>query len=172
MGKTDILEHIEWARQTIKDKEMFGLDPLNASFSRERRASGALLSAKQAIEELRKELTYYKSKGLLTPKDVLKENEELKNQVMRLRADNEWQIERNHGNTLMYADENKKLKELIDTFIVHSNGLSIWARIASKKEGLPKDLADDIQDLYDYQCHVEDEINKFGDQNDKDNSIH
>lgn len=68
--------------------------------------------------------------------------------------------------------ENKKLRKLLDTFITHSNGMSIWVRIPSYKEKLPKDLADDIQDLYDYQCHVEDEINKFGDQNDKDNSIH
>lgn len=52
-------------------------------------------------------------------------------------------------------------KKIIDTFITHSNGLSIWVRLSHYKDRLPKDLADDIQDLYNYQCFVEDELGKF-----------
>lgn len=213
MKKTDILEHIEWARQTIKDKEMFGLDPLNASFSRERRANGALLSAKQAIEELRKELTYYKSKGLLTPKDILKENEKLKEDNKNLMERNQrmkvlgWQTVSAYYNRDRFKEpepkdfvfdwkeaytefakdlsfeikpnfteyansiktkieEIKQLKELIDIFIVHSNGLSKYVRFPHYKERLLKahenDLVEDLEDIYSYQCYVETELNKLG----------
>lgn len=49
---SDILEAIEWARNTIKDRLKFGLDDLNAARSRERRASGVLISCKHEIIRL------------------------------------------------------------------------------------------------------------------------
>lgn len=54
---SEILEQIEWARNTIKDRVMFGMDGLQAAYSRERRANGTLLSCKQEILKLRCRLT-------------------------------------------------------------------------------------------------------------------
>lgn len=51
----DIKEKLLWAINTIRDKEMFGLDELNASLSRERRAKGSMLDAVKAIDELEKQ---------------------------------------------------------------------------------------------------------------------
>ena len=51
-----IEERIEWALNTIRDKETFGLDQLNASLSRERRAKGVLLDCKKEIQQLKQQL--------------------------------------------------------------------------------------------------------------------
>lgn len=50
----DIIETIDWAMNTIRDRVMFGLDDLNAAYSRERRAKGALGDAKKVILQLQK----------------------------------------------------------------------------------------------------------------------
>jgi FtsZ-binding cell division protein ZapB len=52
---SDILEKIQWAKDTITNKELFGLDELNASLAREKRARGVLTDAKKEIESLRQE---------------------------------------------------------------------------------------------------------------------
>lgn len=49
---SDILEKIEWALETKREKLMFGLDELNAALSRERRLFGVLLECKKEIERL------------------------------------------------------------------------------------------------------------------------
>lgn len=45
-----IEQKIEWALDTIRHKETFGMDELNASLSRERRAKGVLLDCKETIK--------------------------------------------------------------------------------------------------------------------------
>jgi len=52
----DIIKHIEWACDTIRHKDRFGLPDLQAAYSRERRAKGALLEARKEIIKLREEL--------------------------------------------------------------------------------------------------------------------
>lgn len=51
---SDILESIDWAKNTIKDRLMFGMEdaPLQAAYSRERRASGVLLKCRKEITHL------------------------------------------------------------------------------------------------------------------------
>lgn len=65
-----ILNTIEWAIDTVRDQLMFGLDPLSAAKSRERRAKGVLLDCKQKFKSIDEELStiikYYKD----TYKDV------------------------------------------------------------------------------------------------------
>ena len=51
-----IEQKIEWALDTIRHKETFGMDELNASLSRERRAKGVLLDCKKTIEKQKKEI--------------------------------------------------------------------------------------------------------------------
>ena len=51
-----------------------------------------------------------------------------------------------------------QMKKIVSSFINHSNGLSKWVRIAHYKEKIPKELADDIDDLYSFQCMVEDKL--------------
>ena len=50
---SDIIDRIEWALETKRDKPMFGLDELNAALSRERRLFGVLLDCKKEIDNLR-----------------------------------------------------------------------------------------------------------------------
>lgn len=51
-----------------------------------------------------------------------------------------------------------ELKELLETFIVHSNGLSRYFRIKNYQQGLSIDLLKDIEDMYNFQCLVEDKL--------------
>jgi hypothetical protein len=53
---SDIITKIQWARNTINDKLMFGLDDLNASLSRERRAKGVLMDCEKEINKLEQQL--------------------------------------------------------------------------------------------------------------------
>lgn len=62
--------------------------------------------------------------------------------------------------------QNDTLKELIDTFIVHSNGMSKHVRFPGYKARLlseesNKDLVQDLQDLYNYQCTVETKLQEM-----------
>ena len=54
----DIIESIEWARATIKDRLMFGMEdaPLQAAYSREKRASSVLIDCKNEIENQQKKI--------------------------------------------------------------------------------------------------------------------
>lgn len=52
----EIIQAIDWARETINEKLMFGQDEPSAGFSRERRACGVLLECKKFIEQLKEEL--------------------------------------------------------------------------------------------------------------------
>lgn len=54
---SDILDTIEWAINTIRNKERFGLDDYGAALARERRAKGVLIDAKEEIARLQKLLT-------------------------------------------------------------------------------------------------------------------
>lgn len=56
-----ILKNIEWACDTIRNREKFGLDELNAARARERRAKGVLLDAKIEIENLQKQIEALKA---------------------------------------------------------------------------------------------------------------
>jgi len=51
-----IEEKIEWAVNTIRDKETFGLDQLNASLARERRAKGVLIDCRKEIQKIKQQL--------------------------------------------------------------------------------------------------------------------
>ena len=63
MGTKKVIEHIDWAIETIRERVMFGLDALSAALSRERRAKGALLEAKKHIIELEKEIANLKARN-------------------------------------------------------------------------------------------------------------
>lgn len=64
MNKTqDVLDHIEWEMNTITERLLFGLDDLNAAYSRERRAKRALLTAKIHIKKLQKEIDILRQYG-------------------------------------------------------------------------------------------------------------
>ena len=52
---TDVLEMIEWAKNTIAEKDMFGMDEINAGRYGELRARGVLSECKKEIESLRKD---------------------------------------------------------------------------------------------------------------------
>lgn len=52
----DILSKIDWAIDTIRDQLKFGLSDLDAVLSRERRAKGVLIEAKEEITALKEEL--------------------------------------------------------------------------------------------------------------------
>jgi hypothetical protein len=62
---SEIIKSIEWARNTIQDRLMFGMEdaPLQAAYAREKRASGVLLDCKNEILFLKKE--YQKLKTAL-----------------------------------------------------------------------------------------------------------
>ena len=49
MKKDEIINLINWAVNTIRDKEKFGRDELSASRARELRAKGVLLDCKKYI---------------------------------------------------------------------------------------------------------------------------
>ena len=51
----EILSLIDWAVNTIRDRELFGRDELGAALARERRAKSVLLDCKEEIEKLHKE---------------------------------------------------------------------------------------------------------------------
>lgn len=60
----------------------------------------------------------------------------------------------------------KTLEELLDTFIVHTNGISRHVRFPGYKARLlsdekNKELVEDIQDLYSYQCTVEQKLQEY-----------
>jgi len=52
----DIVKTLNWAIDTIRDKQMFGQDELGAALSRERRAKGAMIGAVKEIESLKSAL--------------------------------------------------------------------------------------------------------------------
>lgn len=58
----DIIKSIEWAVDTIRCKERFGLSELQAAYNRERRAKGVLRDCKKEIEKLTKENAGLRSK--------------------------------------------------------------------------------------------------------------
>jgi hypothetical protein len=52
---SDIIIHLNWAINTIRDKVMFGRDELGAALAREMRAKGVMIDAVKYIEELHEE---------------------------------------------------------------------------------------------------------------------
>mgnify|MGYP000029424415 CR=1 FL=1 len=73
---TDILDEIEWAVDTIRDRLMFGMEeaPLQAAYFREKRAKGILIDCKKEIEKLRSELNKYQQHSEIL--NYIKENEQ------------------------------------------------------------------------------------------------
>jgi len=53
---SDIIEHLEWAIETIRNKSMFGLNELGAARARESRAKGAMIKAVKEITKLKEAL--------------------------------------------------------------------------------------------------------------------
>ena len=52
------------------------------------------------------------------------------------------------------SEEIKKLREIIERFVIKSNGLSKWVRMDFGQD-IPKDLQLQIKSLYQFQCEVE-----------------
>lgn len=58
----DIIMHLKWAINTIRDKVMFGRDELGAALAREMRAKGVMIDAVKYIEELHEVIEGYKKR--------------------------------------------------------------------------------------------------------------
>ncbi|NBX97518.1 hypothetical protein EBQ81_01460 [bacterium] len=58
----DIIMHLNWAINTIRDKVMFGRDELGASLAREARAKGVMIDAIKYIEELHEVIESYRKR--------------------------------------------------------------------------------------------------------------
>jgi hypothetical protein len=58
----DIIMHLNWAINTIRDKVMFGRDELGAALAREMRSKGVMLDAVKYIEELHEIIEGYKKR--------------------------------------------------------------------------------------------------------------
>lgn len=76
-----IEQKIDWALDTIRHKESFGMDELSASLSRERRAKGVLLDCKETIEKQKKEIKDLKNKNYKLANTVSFGDEELKETI-------------------------------------------------------------------------------------------